>query len=94
MTLRAGGGVAGSRSSWPAWRSRRCAARARRGYPLPPPAERLLYLRSGKAANRVLLSFDALAADIYWIRTIQHYGATASRRDRRLASSCCSRCSI
>ena len=36
-----------------------------------------------------MLSFDALAADVYWIRTIQHYG-----RDRksiahgRIASSC------
>lgn len=40
--------------------------------------ERLLYLRSGKTADRLMLSFDALAADVYWIRTIQHYG-----RDRK-----------
>lgn len=52
-------------------------ARERRA-PLPASSERLLYLQSGHVANRVFLSFDALAADIYWIRAIQHYG-----RDRR-----------
>jgi hypothetical protein len=40
--------------------------------------QRLLYLRSSGTARRVFLSFDALAADVYWIRTIQHYG-----RDRK-----------
>jgi len=47
-------------------------------YPGPPATERLLYLHSGKTADRLMLSFDALAADIYWMRTIQHYG-----RDRK-----------
>lgn len=47
-------------------------------YPAPPPTERLLYLRSGRVADRLMLSFDALAADVYWIRAIQHYG-----RDRK-----------
>ncbi len=46
--------------------------------PLPESAARLLYLRSGRMADRLFLTFDALAADVYWIRTIQHYG-----RDRR-----------
>lgn len=46
--------------------------------PLPVTADRLLYLRSGRVADRVFLSFDAVAADVYWIRTIQHYG-----RDRK-----------
>ena len=46
--------------------------------PVPIATERLMYLRSGAAADRVFLSFDALAADLYWIRTIQHYG-----RDRK-----------
>jgi len=45
---------------------------------LSPPTERLLYLRSGRVADRLFLAFDAVAADIYWIRTIQHYG-----RDRK-----------
>ena len=43
-------------------------------HPPVPSKERLLYLRSGTTARRVMLSFDALAADIYWIRAIQHYG--------------------
>ena len=35
---------------------------------------RMLYVRSGPAMQRIALSFDALAADVYWIRAIQHYG--------------------
>jgi tetratricopeptide (TPR) repeat protein len=41
-------------------------------------AERLMYLRSGGTADRVFLSFDTIAADVYWIRTIQHYGRDRS----------------
>lgn len=37
-----------------------------------------MYLRSGKTADRLFLTFDALAADVYWMRAIQHYG-----RDRK-----------
>lgn len=48
--------------------------------PLQPVSERFLYLRSGETARRVMLGFDALAADAYWIRTIQHFG-----RERRSA---------
>jgi tetratricopeptide (TPR) repeat protein len=53
-------------------------------FPAPPLAERLLYLRSGRVADRVMLQFDAVAADVYWIRTIQHYGRDlrSSRPDR------------
>lgn len=47
-------------------------------FPEPPLGERLLYLPSGAIAERTMLQFDAIAADVYWIRTIQHYG-----RDRR-----------
>jgi tetratricopeptide (TPR) repeat protein len=43
--------------------------------------ERILYVRSGEAARRITLDFDALAADVYWIRAIQHYGG-----DRLLAA--------
>jgi hypothetical protein len=43
-------------------------------YRLPSSADRVLFLRSGNAAHRLMLSFDSLAADLYWIRTIQHYG--------------------
>jgi tetratricopeptide (TPR) repeat protein len=37
-------------------------------------ADRLLYVRSGALASRVFLSFDAIAADLYWIRAIQYDG--------------------
>jgi hypothetical protein len=37
-------------------------------------AARFLYVRSDSALNRLTLAFQMLAADIYWIRTIQHYG--------------------
>ena len=36
--------------------------------------EQILYVRSGSALQRIVLSFDALAADVYWIRAIQQYG--------------------
>lgn len=49
-----------------------------KSHPLAESQARLLYLRSDSVAKRAFLSFDALAADVYWIRTIQHYG-----RDRR-----------
>jgi tetratricopeptide (TPR) repeat protein len=52
-------------------------------YPLAPASERLLYLRSPKAAQRLVLDFDALAADVYWIRSIQSYGRDLN--DRTLA---------
>lgn len=54
-----------------------------RNYPLEPVPERLLYLRSGKAADRLMLTFDALAADVYWIRSIQSYGRDLKDRSRR-----------
>jgi len=49
-------------------------------FPRTESQERLMYLRSGRVAERVMLSFDSVAADGYWIRAIQHYG-----RDRRAA---------
>ena len=36
--------------------------------------ERLLYVRSGPVMRRMALSYDALAADVYWFRAVQHYG--------------------
>jgi len=39
---------------------------------------RLLYVTSGEFAKKLALSYDALLADVYWIRALQHYG-----RDRR-----------
>lgn len=37
-------------------------------------AESLLYVRSPEAIKRLALGFDAVAADVYWIRAIQHFG--------------------
>jgi len=44
--------------------------------------ERVLYVRSGDAARRLTLDFDALAADVYWVRAIQHYGGDRLSRTR------------
>ena len=43
-------------------------------YPPTLETERLLYVRSPGTARRLALSFKGLAADVYWIRTIQHFG--------------------
>jgi TPR repeat protein len=43
-----------------------------------PDQTRLLYVRSGPVAQRLMLSFDAIAADVYWMRVIQHYGRDRS----------------
>ncbi len=52
-------------------------------YPREQALERaVMYVRSGPALRRIVLSFDALAADVYWIRALQHYGG-----DRRAAQS-------
>jgi hypothetical protein len=45
-----------------------------RAYPDLDVQDRFLYIQSGETMKRVALSFDALAADIYWIRALQHYG--------------------
>jgi tetratricopeptide (TPR) repeat protein len=46
-----------------------------RQYPRDDQQRRsVLYVRSGPALRRIALEFDALAADVYWIRAIQHYG--------------------
>lgn len=41
----------------------------------------LLYLQSPAVVQRAALSFDALAADVYWLRVIQHYGRTKLSKD-------------
>ena len=51
-------------------------------FALVQPTDRFLYLRSGRTADRLALSFDSLVADVYWIRTIQHYGRDYRNRDR------------
>jgi tetratricopeptide (TPR) repeat protein len=39
----------------------------------------VLYLQSPAVASRAVLGFDALAADMYWLRALQHFGATRLR---------------
>ena len=36
--------------------------------------EEILYVDSGTAMKHVLLGFDNLAADLYWLRTVQYFG--------------------
>ncbi len=46
-----------------------------RWYPRDDPQrEQILYVTSGPALQRIALSFDAVLADVYWIRAIQNYG--------------------
>ncbi len=41
----------------------------------------LLYIPDGEVLDRMALSFDALLADVYWIRALQHYGGTKRSDD-------------
>lgn len=34
----------------------------------------LMYLRSPAVVKRIVLDYDAIAADLYWIRALQHFG--------------------
>jgi hypothetical protein len=40
----------------------------------------VLYLQTPAVARRVALSFDMFAADLYWMRALQHFGATRLRK--------------
>jgi hypothetical protein len=48
-------------------------------YPPPETTEETLYLTSGGALQRLSLGYRSLAADLYWIRAIQHFGGTRQR---------------
>jgi hypothetical protein len=43
-------------------------------------AAEILYVRSGPALDRMALGYDALLADVYWIRALQHYGGNHLKR--------------
>jgi hypothetical protein len=45
-------------------------------YPVAVANEDSLYVTSGTMVRRLSVGFDALAADLYWIRAIQYYGGT------------------
>jgi hypothetical protein len=46
------------------------------------PERSLLYVRSPEAIRRIALSFDSLAADVYWVRALQYYGGERLSRTR------------
>ena len=54
-------------------------------YPPARTTDQFLYIPSGAVMRRLTLSFNALAADVYWIRALQHYGGTKldDRSDKR-----------
>lgn len=43
-------------------------------FPAPRQTDRVLFVQTGATARQLALTFRGLAADVYWIRTIQHYG--------------------
>lgn len=51
-----------------------------RSYALASRDTASIYVRSVGAIGRAVLSFDALAADVYWMRTMQYYGGTRLSR--------------
>ncbi len=51
-------------------------------YPMSDDTEESLYLRSGLALRRLTGAYNALFADVYWIRTIQYYGGTKQKLDK------------
>lgn len=54
-----------------------------RVYALTAIEDQSLYLTSGAAVGRMSLGFKALAADLYWIRTLQYFGdIQRAHRDR------------
>lgn len=57
-----------------------------RAYPAASEPEAALYVRSGETLRRFAGAYAALAADVYWIRSIQYYG-TAKQRLDHLASA-------
>jgi hypothetical protein len=48
-------------------------------YPPPAAGENTLYVTSGTAVRRLTGAYNALAADVYWVRAIQYYGGTKRR---------------
>jgi tetratricopeptide (TPR) repeat protein len=48
---------------------------------VPVVSANLLYVQSPAAMKRLALSYHMLVADLYWIRTVQHYGRTKLSED-------------
>ena len=52
-----------------------------RAFAAGPVGGQVLYVRSGSLMQRAALSYDALLADIYWIRALQYYGRERLKPD-------------
>ena len=52
-----------------------------RAYQANDPTDASIYLRSGLALRRLTGAYNALFADVYWIRAIQYYGGNKQRID-------------
>lgn len=48
--------------------------------PLARPGDTAPYVQSPTVVKRAVLSYDSLAADIYWMRAVQQYGSTKLSR--------------
>ncbi len=46
-----------------------------RAYAFERVEDQVLYVRDGLMMRRAALSYDAALADVYWIRSLQHYGS-------------------
>lgn len=57
------------------------AVRDRGWQPYQPPGG-VMWIRSGPLAKRLALSFDNLAADIYWMRAVVYYGGQRLSREK------------
>jgi hypothetical protein len=51
-------------------------------YATQAASEGSIYLTSGSALRALTKGYNTLAADVYWIRTLQHYGGTRLRLSR------------
>jgi tetratricopeptide (TPR) repeat protein len=58
-----------------------------RGFASDQPAAQILYVQSPEVMKRLVLAYDGVAADVYWIRALQHFGGTrqVAAKDRRYA---------
>ena len=53
-----------------------------RSFRTDKPAEQVIYLQSPEVARRLALSYDLLAADVYWIRELQVFGSARKLTDQ------------
>jgi hypothetical protein len=54
-----------------------------RAYPASEAADDAVYVASGSTLRHLTGAYNALAADAYWVRTIQYFGSTRRRLARR-----------